>query len=252
MLEIKKLDHSFGGLRAIAGFDLGVKEGKTYGVIGPNGAGKTTLFNLITGLYNPSGGQIVYNGENIAGLPAHQIARRGVARTFQNLRLFGDLTVRENIQVGQLNVIDKLSLREKFGGNKGHQQELKDKAESLMDLVGIYLRADDKACNLPYGMQRKLEIARAVATGPKLLLLDEPAAGMNPKEVMNLADLIQRAKDEYKLTIVLIEHQLRLVEALCDEVTVMSFGQVISRGKPAEVQNDTVVIKAYLGEGEVG
>lgn len=252
MLDVKKLDHSFGGLRAIAGFDLIVKQGSTCGVIGPNGAGKTTLFNLITGLYNPSSGQILYKGQNIAGLPTHEIARQGVARTFQNLRLFGDLTVRENIQVSQLNYIDNLPWREKFIGNKGYQRDLKENANQLMDLVGIYPRADDKACNLPYGMQRKLEIARAVATQPQMLLLDEPAAGMNPQEVMNLADLIQRAKEEYKLTIILIEHQMRLVEALCDEVTVMSFGQVISRGKPAEVQNDPVVIKAYLGEGEVG
>lgn len=252
MLKVNKLDHCFGGLRAIANFNLTVHENGIYGVIGPNGAGKTTLFNLISGIFKPTQGEIIFDGKKISGCKPHEIAKLGVARTFQNLRLFNDLTVTENVRVGILNRHSNKTWRDTILDYTASDRRQDDIIQRLLDLVGISVRSADKAGSLPYGMQRKLEIARALATQPKLLLLDEPAAGMNPKEVMGLVDLIRSAKREFNLTIILIEHQLRLVEALCEEVTVMNFGQVIARGTLAEVQNDKTVIKAYLGEGEVG
>lgn len=242
LLVIKDLNHSFGGLKAVSNYNMEVEPGHVHGVIGPNGAGKTTLFNLITGLYRPSSGEILFEGVNLAGKKPHEISRQGVARTFQNLRLFNDLSVLENIRVGQL-------YQGRKNKDKGSQEE---KINVLLDLFGLESRADEKVGNLPYGMQRKLEIARALATEPKLLLLDEPAAGMNPQEVLILVDLIREAKKRFDLTIILIEHQMRLVEELCDYITVMSFGEVIAQGDPRQVQNDPVVIKAYLGEGEIG
>ena len=205
------------------------------------------MFNLITGIFAPSNGKISYNGVNVAGKKAYEIARMGMARTFQNLRLFGDLTVVENIRVGRLN----------------HHQNRKDKQnrfgtdeveviKKLLEVAGLESRADEKANSLPYGLQRKLEIVRAVATEPELLLLDEPAAGMNPNEVQNLVGLIREIKNAFGLTIILIEHQMKLVDALCDYITVMNFGSVIARGTPDEVRENPVVITAYLGLGEVG
>ncbi len=236
MLSIEKLTHSFGGLKAISDFRLHVRHGQIYGVIGPNGAGKTTLFNLITGLYRPTHGRIVFAGQDITGMKPHEINRLGIARTFQNLRLFSDLTVRENIVVGTLS----------------HKQRDEHMIDELLELVGLTPRQTEQAKNLPYGQQRKLEIARALATSPKLLLLDEPAAGMNPQEVLNLVELIRTIKDRFQLTVILIEHQMRLVEAICERITVMSFGQVLAEGTVKEIQNDPKVIKAYLGEGELG
>lgn len=244
LLVIKDLNHSFGGLRAVSDFNVSVESGYVHGVIGPNGAGKTTLFNLITGLYCPSGGEILFQGTDLAGKKPNNISRLGVARTFQNLRLFNDLSVYENILVGQL--------QHRGHKNKNNNSGMDGKIDFLIDLFGLGDRTDEKAGNLPYGMQRKLEIARALATEPKLLLLDEPAAGMNPQEVLALVDLIREVKKRFNLTIILIEHQMRLVEELCDYITVMSFGQVIAQGSPDQVQNDPVVIKAYLGEGEIG
>ncbi len=244
LLEIKDLNHMFGGLKAISSLNIKVKSKMIYGVIGANGAGKTTLFNLITGIYHPTAGQILLDGISLVGKQSYEISRLGVARTFQNLRLFNDLTVVENIQVGQI-------YRRELGKQK--TKDLSVKIDSLLNLFGLDVRAGDKAGNLPYGMQRKLEIARALATEPKLLLLDEPAAGMNPHEVQGLVGLIKEVKRQYSdITIVLIEHQMKLVEGLCDYATVMNFGQVIANGTVQEVQNNPVVIKAYLGEVEVG
>ncbi|HEY3426039.1 MAG TPA: ABC transporter ATP-binding protein [Negativicutes bacterium] len=247
ILVIEELSHFFGGLKAINNFQMVVEEGKIYGVIGPNGAGKTTLFNLITGAFTPSEGKIFYNDVNIAGMKSYQIARMGMARTFQNLRLFGDLTVGENIRVGRLHH----HKGRKSGENRFGQDE-DAVIQNLLNIAGLSCRADEKASSLPYGLQRKLEIVRAVATEPEILLLDEPAAGMNPNEVMTLVDLIQDVKKQFGLTIILIEHQMKLVDALCDYITVMNFGGVIARGTPSEVKENPVVITAYLGLGEVG
>ncbi|MDI6880480.1 MAG: ABC transporter ATP-binding protein [Desulfitobacteriaceae bacterium] len=244
LLEIKDLNHMFGGLKAVSNLNIKVKPKTIYGVIGANGAGKTTLFNLITGIYCPTAGEILLDGISLVGKNSFVISRMGVARTFQNLRLFNDLTVVENIHVGQIYHHEK-------GKNKN--LDLAGKMKSLLKLFGLDVRADEKAGNLPYGMQRKLEIARALATEPKLLLLDEPAAGMNPKEVQGLVGLIKEVKNQYSnITIVLIEHQMRLVEGLCDYASVMNFGQVIAEGTVEQVQSNPAVIKAYLGETEVG
>jgi branched-chain amino acid transport system ATP-binding protein len=248
ILDINSLNHSFGGLKAISDFSLSVDRWTVQGIIGPNGAGKTTLFNLITGLFVPSSGSIVYDKQAIAGKPSYEISRLGVARTYQNLRLFGDLTVADNIRAGQLARDNQSFWQDIFKPNP----VFKEKINRLLALVGLTERAGEKACNLPYGMQRRLEIARALATEPKILMLDEPAAGMNPREVLDLVGLIRKAKEEFNLTVILIEHQMRLVEELCDDVTVMNFGQVISQGTARDVQNDPVVIKAYLGEGAIG
>lgn len=249
LLEIKALNHFFGGLKAVSDFNVEVEPFRVHGVIGPNGAGKTTLFNLITGLYRPSGGEMVFQGTNLVGKKPHEISRLGIARTFQNLRLFNDLTVVENIQVGRLQH-QKHSLWQEFR-KSSLNGGLNKNIDNLLDIFGLRGRAGEKAVNLPYGMQRKLEIARALATRPKLLLLDEPAAGMNTQEVIALVDLIREVKKKFNLTIVLIEHQMKLVEELCDYITVMNFGEIIAQGNPREVQNDPVVIKAYLGEGEI-
>lgn len=249
LLEIKALNHSFGGLKAISDFNVKVEPFRVHGVIGPNGAGKTTLFNLITGLYQPSGGEIAFQGVNLVGKKPHEISRLGIARTFQNLRLFNDLTVVENIRVGELQH-QKHGLWQEFRKNSPHGG-LNGNIDNLLDIFGLRGRAGEKAVNLPYGMQRKLEIARALATRPELLLLDEPAAGMNTQEVIALVELIREVKKKFNLTIVLIEHQMKLVEELCDYITVMNFGEIIAQGNPREVQNDPVVIKAYLGEGEI-
>lgn len=247
IIAIEGLNHFFGGLKAIDNFNMVVEEGKIYGVIGPNGAGKTTLFNLITGVFSPSKGKILYNGVNVAGKKSHQIARMGMARTFQNLRLFADLTVVENIRVGRLH-----HHQSRGDGQNRFGKDEADVLNTLLDIAGLSSKADEKANSLPYGLQRKLEIVRAVATEPELLLLDEPAAGMNPNEVQNLVGLIREIKKTFGLTIILIEHQMKLVDALCDYITVMNFGSVIAQGTPDEVKENPVVITAYLGLGEVG
>ncbi|ADL04670.1 ABC transporter ATP-binding protein [Lacrimispora saccharolytica] len=250
LLEIKNLGISFGGLRAVDNFSITIEKGQLYGLIGPNGAGKTTIFNLLTGVYKPNTGTILLDGENITGKKTVEINRTGIARTFQNIRLFKELTVLDNVKTGLHNhysygtVTGILRLPKYFKVEK----EMDERAVELLNVFGLEGEKDILASNLPYGKQRKLEIARALATSPKLLLLDEPAAGMNPNETSELMDTIRFVRDNFDMTILLIEHDMKLVSGICERLTVLNFGQVLTQGKTADVLNDPEVIKAYLGE----
>lgn len=250
LLECKSLGIQFGGLKAVDNFNISVEEGSLYGLIGPNGAGKTTVFNLLTGVYKPTVGSIKLNNSTISGLKPVQICKLGVARTFQNIRLFSNMTVLDNVKVALHNEI-KYSLVSDFlhDFNYSKKEALMDeKAEGLLEVFELDNVKDLKAGNLPYGQQRKLEIARALATKPKLLLLDEPAAGMNPQETAELMDTIKLIRERYKITILLIEHDMKLVSGICEYLTVLNFGTELVSGTPSEVLNDHRVITAYLGE----
>lgn len=250
LLEVKNLGISFGGLRAVNAFDIEIEKGQLYGLIGPNGAGKTTIFNLLTGVYKPDEGIIKLDGENITGKKAIDINKAGIARTFQNIRLFKDMSVKDNVKVGLHNhhpystLEGILRLPRYFKVEK----EMDERAMELLKVFDLDQEADLLASNLPYGKQRKLEIARALATDPKLLLLDEPAAGMNPNETKELMETIHFVRDEFDMTVLLIEHDMKLVSGICEELTVLNFGQVLAQGKTSDVLNDPQVIKAYLGE----
>ncbi len=250
LLEIKNLGISFGGLRAVDDFSITIEKGQLYGLIGPNGAGKTTIFNLLTGVYKPNMGTIQLDGMNITGKKTMEINRAGVARTFQNIRLFKELTVLDNVKAGLHNqysystVAGILRLPRYFKVEK----TMDEKAVELLKVFDLDKEKDYLASNLPYGKQRKLEIARALATNPKLLLLDEPAAGMNPNETKELMDTIRFVRDNFDMTILLIEHDMKLVSGICEKLTVLNFGQVLAQGNTADVLNDPEVIKAYLGE----
>ena len=250
LLDVKNLGISFGGLQAVDKFEIKIEKGQLYGLIGPNGAGKTTVFNLLTGVYKPDDGKIELDGKNITGSRTIDINKAGIARTFQNIRLFKELSVLDNVKVGLHNhhsysVIEGiLRLPRYFKVEK----EMNEKAMELLKVFDLDQEADTLASNLPYGKQRKLEIARALATNPKLLLLDEPAAGMNPNETIELMDTIRFVRDNFDMTILLIEHDMKLVSGICEELTVLNFGQVLAQGKTAEVLNNPEVIKAYLGE----
>jgi branched-chain amino acid transport system ATP-binding protein len=251
LLEIQGLSKSFGGLRAVNNFDVTIEEGELVGLIGPNGAGKTTVFNMITGIYVPTAGRIFFEGHDFTNMESYVICQRGIARTFQNIRLFPRLTVLDNVRVAfhhhaGYSMMDAILRSEKF---QRRELELTERAQSFLQVFNLQDRQDEVASNLPYGEQRRLEIARALATEPRLLLLDEPAAGMNPNEVANLMDLIHFIRDRFKLTIFLIEHQMRVVMGICERITVMDFGQVIARGTPEEIQSNPQVIEAYLGRG---
>ena len=250
LLECKSLGIQFGGLKAVDNFNISVEEGSLYGLIGPNGAGKITVFNLLTGVYKPTVGSIKLNNSTISGLKPVQICKLGVARTFQNIRLFSNMTVLDNVKVALHNEI-KYSLVSDFlhDFNYSKKEALMDeKAEGLLEVFELDKVKDLKAGNLPYGQQRKLEIARALATRPKLLLLDEPAAGMNPQETAELMDTIKLIRERYKITILLIEHDMKLVSGICEYLTVLNFGTELVSGTPSEVLNDHRVITAYLGE----
>lgn len=250
MLEVKNLGISFGGLRAVDGFELDIEKGQLYGLIGPNGAGKTTVFNMLTGVYKPDDGSVVLDGKDITGKRTIDINKGGIARTFQNIRLFKDQSVLDNVKIGLHNYHKYSTLTGILRLPKYYkiEKEMNDKAMELLQVFGLEGEADYLASNLPYGKQRKLEIARALATEPKLLLLDEPAAGMNPNETKELMDTIRFVRDNFNMTILLIEHDMKLVSGICEELTVLNFGQVLAQGKTSEVLNDPQVIKAYLGE----
>ncbi len=250
LLEVKNLGISFGGLRAVNEFYMTIEKGCLYGLIGPNGAGKTTVFNLLTGVYKPDEGLIELDGEKMIGKKTIDINKAGIARTFQNIRLFKELTVLENVKAGLHNHYKYSTLEGIFRLPRYFkvEKEMDEKALELLKVFGLDEEADTLASNLPYGKQRKLEIARALATEPKLLLLDEPAAGMNPNETKELMDTIRFVRDEFDMTILLIEHDMKLVSGICERLTVLNFGQVLAEGETSDVLNNPEVIKAYLGE----
>ncbi|MBR3824846.1 MAG: ABC transporter ATP-binding protein [Lachnospiraceae bacterium] len=250
MLEVKNLSISFGGLRAVDGFNLKIEKGMLYGLIGPNGAGKTTVFNLLTGVYKPNEGKVILDGTDITGKSIIDINKAGIARTFQNIRLFKELSVLDNVKAGLHNHNPYSTLTGILRLPKYYRVEkaMNEKAMEILKVFDLDGEADILASNLPYGKQRKLEIARAIATEPKLLLLDEPAAGMNPNETMELMDTIRFVREKFNTTILLIEHDMKLVGGICEELTVLNFGQVLTQGKTDVVLNDPAVITAYLGE----
>jgi len=250
-LEVGEITKYFGGLCAVKSFSLSLPHGALWGLIGPNGAGKTTVFNLITGLIPLTSGTIGLAGERIDGLEAYEITRLGVARTFQNIRLFSNLSVLDNVRIAyhahaEYGLADSLLRTRRFLEKEG---DLTDQALDFLSIFKLEGIADEIAKNLPYGEQRRVEIARALACNPKVLLLDEPAAGMNPREISELMDLIHFIRDRFKLTILLIEHQMRVVMGICERITVMDFGEVIARGTPKEIAGNETVIEAYLGKG---
>ena len=251
ILETKDMGISFGGLKAAQNVNLRIKKNQIYGLIGPNGAGKTTVFNLLTGVYKPTEGTFYLDGEELNGLSQEKINRKGIARTFQNIRLFNNMTVVRNVMVGLHNNPNfKCSVFESFFRLPRHfrcEKEMRAKAKELLRIFGLEDERNNLACNLPYGKQRKLEIARALATEPKLLLLDEPAAGMNPNETEDLVQTIKLIRDRFDMTILLIEHDMKFVSGLCDEITVLNFGTVLTEGKTKDALSDPEVIRAYIG-----
>lgn len=250
LLEVKNLGISFGGLRAVNAFDITVQKGQLYGLIGPNGAGKTTVFNLLTGVYKPDEGSVTLDGVNITGKKTIEINKAGIARTFQNIRLFKDMSVIDNVKVGLHNHHEYSTAEGIFRLPRYFkvEKEMNERAMELLQVFDLDKEADILAANLPYGKQRKLEIARALATDPKLLLLDEPAAGMNPNETQELMNTIRFVRDNFDMTILLIEHDMKLVSGICEKLTVLNFGEVLCKGETKTVLNNHEVITAYLGE----
>lgn len=252
VLETKSLGITFGGLKAVEGVNLKIEKNELYGLIGPNGAGKTTVFNLITGVYKPTNGEIFLLDENVTGKSQTEMNLKGVARTFQNIRLFNNMSVIKNVMVGlqnakeyKCNIVQSIFRTQKYYDT---ETAMRDKAKELLSVFGLMEERNQLAANLPYGKQRKLEIARAIATNPKLLLLDEPAAGMNPLETSELMETIKFVRDKFDMTILLIEHDMKLVAGICDRVTVLNFGKELKSGETKEVLTDAEVVKAYLGD----
>lgn len=250
LLEVKNLSISFGGLKAVDNFHVEIEKGQLYGLIGPNGAGKTTIFNLLTGVYKPNAGSIVLDDTNITGKSTIEINQAGIARTFQNIRLFKDMSVLDNVKAGLHNHHKYSTVEGIFRLPRYYkiEKEMDEEAMSLLKVFDLDKECDFRASNLPYGKQRKLEIARALATEPKLLLLDEPAAGMNPNETAELMETIRFVRDNFDMTVLLIEHDMKLVSGICEKLTVLNFGQVLREGATSDVLHDPEVIKAYLGE----
>ena len=250
ILQINKMGITFGGLRAVSNLNLTIKQGELVGLIGPNGAGKTTAFNLITGVYQPTEGEVVFRGKNTKGLPSFKVTQMGMARTFQNIRLFSELSVLDNVKIAytyhvQYSLLESIT---RLGRYYKEEQEITEKALKLLEIFGLQDKAYEIAKNLPYGEQRRLEIARALATEPQFLLLYEPAAGMNPQETHELMKLIAWIREKFKLSILLIEHDMSLVMGVCERIYVLEYGCLIAQGTPEEIKNNPRVIEAYLGE----
>ena len=250
LLKTTKLSKVFGGLRAVSNFEMEINKGELVGLIGPNGAGKTTAFNLLTGVYEPTEGEIIFVGQSVVGLKPYQVTQKGIARTFQNIRLFSEMTVLDNVKVAY-HFHMKYGLAEavsRLGRYFGEEEDLEEQAIRFLEIFQLADKKDEVAKNLPYGEQRRLEIARALAAKPKLLLLDEPAAGMNPQETQQLLQMIRWIRKEFDLTILLIEHDMSLVMNVCERIYVLDYGKIIASGTPDEIKNNKQVVEAYLGE----
>jgi len=253
LLRVKNMTHFFGGLRAVYNFNMEIELGQVRGLIGPNGAGKTTIFNLITGIYRPTEGEVILDGRNLVGLQPYEIAAMGICRTFQTLRLWRHMTALEHVRLARYSKIQYGLIGAFFGTGRRHREEaeIEERAYNLLEMVGTRHLADQVVINLPYGVQRRVEMARALASEPQLLLLDEPTAGMNPEELAEMVGVIRRIRDELGLAIFLIEHRMKVVMDLCETIQVIDFGALIAEGTPEEIRNNPRVIDAYLGKEEV-